>query len=104
MPKAQCHTSKVDNDHSMLPAHHSLDRDQLLPLTDMQFGSQDLWLTQPQKTLAYAKAFQYWAEKAQLPIPSKPHHLAKSVLELQQMMEPLTTFTNEEVLEDSLPL
>ena len=95
--KARCCASKVDNDHSLLPAHHSLDRDQFLPLLDMQFRSQDLWLTQPQKTLPYVKVLQYWAEKAKLPIPGKPHQLAKSVLELCQMMELLTTFTDEEV-------
>ena len=58
---------------------------------------------QPQKTLAYAKALQNWAEKAQPPTPGKPHQLVESVLELQHTMEPLTTFTNEEVLEDVLP-
>ena len=96
----RCCTLKVDNDHSVLRAHHSLDRDQFLPLLDMWFSSQDFWLTQPQKTLAYAKALQYWAEKAQPPIPSKPHQLAENVLELWQMMELLTVFMDEEVLDD----
>ena len=62
----------------------------------MQFGSHDFWLTQHQKTMAYAKALQYLAEKA------NPHQLAGCGLELCTM-EPLTTFTNEEVLEDILP-
>ena len=62
VPKARCPMSKVDNGHFVLPAHHYLDRDQFLPLPDMWFGSQDFWLTQTQKTLAYAKALQYWAE------------------------------------------
>ena len=69
----------------------------------MWFRSQDFQLTQPQKTLAYAKALQYWAEKAQPPIPSKPCQLAESMLELWQTMELLTTFTDEEVLGDILP-
>ena len=69
----------------------------------MQFGSQDFQLTQPQKTLAYAKVLQHWAEKAQPPTPGEPHQLAGSVLELQCTMKPLTTFTDEEVLEDILP-
>ena len=69
----------------------------------MWFSSQDFHLTQPQKTLAYMKALQYWAEKAQLPIPSKPCQLVESVLELWQMMETPTTFTDEEVLEDVPP-
>ena len=66
----------------------------------MQFSSQDIWLTQPQKTLAYGKALQYWAEKAQLPIPGNPCQLAESMLELWWMMAPLTMFMDEEVLED----
>ena len=69
----------------------------------MQFRSQDFQLTQPQRTLAYAKALQYWAEKAHPPIPSEPHQLVESMLELWQMMELLTMFTDEEVLNDVPP-
>ena len=98
VPKARCHASKVDNDHSTPPAPCSLDRDQFLPLLDMQFSSQDFWLTQPQKILAYVKALQYWAEKAQLPVPGEPHQLVESMLELWWLMELLTTFTDEDVL------
>ena len=103
VPKAWCHASKVDNDHSVLLVPHSLDRDQFLPLPDMSFGSQDFQLTQSQETLAYAKALQYWAEKAQLPIPSKLQQWAESVLELQWMMELLPTFTDKEVLDNVPP-
>ena len=101
--KERCHAPKVENYYSMLLAHHSLGRDQFLPLSNMWFGSQDFWLTQPQKTLAYVKALQYWAEKAQPQIPSETHQLAESVLELWQMMEPITTFTDKEVLDDVPP-
>ena len=86
VPKVHCCASKVDNYHSTLLAHHSLDRDQFLPLLDMQFCSQDFQLTQPQKALAYVKALQYWTEKAQPLIPGEPHHLVESVLELWQMI------------------
>ena len=34
---------------------------------------------------------------------TEPHQLAESVLELQQAMEPLTSFTNAEVLDNSPP-
>ena len=34
-------------------------------------------------TLAYAQALQYWAEKANLPVPIEPHHLAMCVHELR---------------------
>ena len=103
VPKARCHMSKVDNNHSAPLTQHSLDRDQFLPLPDMQFSSQDFHLTQPQKTLAYVKALQYRAQKAQLPIPSKPCQLAESMLELQKKMGLLTMFTDKEVLDDVLP-
>ena len=43
----------------------------------MQFGSQDFQLTQPQKTLAYAKAIQHWVEKAQALTPGEPCQLAE---------------------------
>ena len=68
----------------------------------MQFDSQDFQLTQPQKTLAYAKALQHWVEKAQPPIPGEPCQLMEGVLEFWCTMEPLTAFTDGEVLEDVL--
>ena len=102
-PKARCYASKVDNNHPVLPACHSLDRDQFLPLQDMWFGSENFWLTQSQKTLASAKALQYWAEKTQPPIPGEPNQLAESVLEHQWMMDPLSMFMDKEVLEDVPP-
>ena len=61
-------------------------------------------MRQPQKTLAYAKALQYWVEKAQSPLLGELHQIAKSVLKLWRAMESLTTFTNAEVLEDTQPL
>ena len=87
----------------MLPAPHSLDRDWFLHLQDMWFGSQDFQLTQPQKTLAYTMALQYWVEKAQPLAPGEPCQLAKGLPDLQCTMEPLTTFTNEEVLANVPP-
>ena len=58
-------------------------------------------MRQPQKTLAYTKALQYWVEKAQPPLLGEPHQMAESVLELWQAMEPITMFTN---IEDAPPL
>ena len=91
----------VDNDHSTPLAH--LEKYKFITTPNLQFGSQDDWLVQPQKTLAYVKALQYWVEKAQLLIHSEPHHLAESMIELWWVMEPLITFTDEEVLKDTLP-
>ena len=55
------------------------------------------------QTLSYARALQYWVENAQLPIPGKPHHLAESVLELWWVMEPLVSFTDEDILVATAP-
>ena len=60
-------------------------------------------MQQPQKTLAYTKALQYWTKKAQLPWAGQPHQLAACVKELRESMETLTSFTNEEVLTNGPP-
>ena len=59
----------------------------------MRFGSQDYGLAQSHHAITYMRALQYWAEKAQPPIPGQPCCLAKSVMELQQAMELLVLFT-----------
>ena len=61
-------------------------------------------MRQPQKTLAYIKALQFWAEKAKLPQASQPCQLVACVKELRESMEQLTSFSNEEVLTDDPPL
>ena len=53
--------------------------------------------------LTYAKALQCWVEKAQPLIPSEPCHLPESVLELRWAMEPLVTFSDEEVFMAAAP-
>ena len=60
----------------------ALEHDWFLPISNITFGRQDYCMQQPQKTLVYTKALQYWAEKAQLPHPGKPHQLAEGVQEL----------------------
>ena len=104
LPKASSHAQGVANDYLVPLAPQSLDCDWFLPVSNMRFGGHDYCMRQPQKTLVYAKALQYWVEKAQPPLPGKPHQMAESVLELWLSMEPLTTFTNAEVLEDTPPL
>ena len=103
LPKVSSHAQGVTNDYSALLAPHSLDRDQFLPIQDIWFRGQDFWLKQPQKTMAYAKVLQYWAEKTQPLTTGKSHQLAESLLELQCEMEPLVMFTDKEVLEELQP-
>ena len=78
------------------PPHQPLNASE--KIYDPQMGSQDYCLGQPMKTLAYAKALQYWAERAKPQIPSEPCQLAGSILELRQAMEPFMTFEDSEVL------
>ena len=103
MPKVRCHAEKMKNDYLVLPGPYCIERDVFLPFNTMKFGGQDYCMKQPQKTLVYTKALQFWAEKAQLPMPGKPHQLAELVWELREAMEPLTTFTDEEVLGNNAP-
>ena len=77
---------------------HCIEWDAYLPFGNENFASWDYQMKQPWKMLAYAKALQFWAEKAQLPWASQPHQVATCVKELREMMEPLMLFTNEEVL------
>ena len=70
----------------------------------MKFGGQDYDMKQTQKTLVYTKALQFWVEKAQLPMPGEPHQLVECVQELREAMEPLTMFTDKEVLSNDVPL
>ena len=93
----------VDNDYIPKLANLSIEKYKLMPTPDPRFGSQDYWLVQPCQTLAYVRALQYWLEKVKLPISSKPFHLAESVVGLWQVMEPLVSFTEEEVLVATAP-
>ena len=79
-------SSRRANDYSTPLAPKCIGKDRFLPPLDPRMGSQDYHLGPPSKTLAYAKALQYWVEMAKPPIPSKPHQLAGSILELRQAM------------------
>ena len=93
-----CQAQGEDNDYSTPLAPKCIKKDRFLSSLDPRIGNQDYHYGQPRKTLANAKALQYWTERVKLPIPSKPHQLARSILELRQAMEPLTTFPDSEVL------
>ena len=69
MPKVRCHTKKMENDYSVLPTPQCIERDAFLPFSTMKCGVLDYHMKQPHKILVYAKALQFWVEKAQLPMP-----------------------------------
>ena len=61
-------------------------------------------MKQHQKMLAYAKALQFWDKKAQSHWASQPWQLVAYIKELRELMELLTSFTNDEVLTKYPPL
>ena len=58
---------------------------------------------QREKTVAYAHAFQYWAEKADLPTGGQPHLLAESVKELWNEMRCYLSFSDKELFKGVTP-
>ena len=63
------------------------------------FPCQDIQEEQLEKTIAYAQALQYWAEKALLPMPGQPFLLVRSVLKLREMMEGYISFSDDTILD-----
>ena len=66
---------------------------------DSHLPYQYCWLKPPWRTLAYAQALQYWAEKTNPPVPNEPHHLVMCVHELRQGMRRYMTFSDYDVFE-----
>ena len=56
-----------------------------------------------QKTLVYAQALQYWAEKANLPMLGQPCLLVRCVQELRWEMKPYMTLIDDTILEGVTP-
>ena len=93
-----CHATNGKNDYMVPPTPHCIGCDNYLSLPDMRFGTQEYWLKQPKRTLAYTKALQHWAEVSKPLQLGKPCQLAEHVKELRRCMRPLTMFTEEQVL------
>ena len=103
MPMACYCATKGKNNYTPPPTPYCLNWVVYLPFSEMKFGREDYRIHQPQKTLAYAKVLQYWAEKAKLPTVGEPCQLAECIQELREAMEPLTTFTDQEVFSEVTP-
>ena len=99
MSKAQ----QVENYYSLPPTPKCIGKKAFLLILDPMIPCQDYREGQPRKTLAYAQTLQYWADKANLPKPDQPHLLARCIHELRLAMRPFTTFTNDAVLEGTIP-
>ena len=97
MPQACYTATKEFNNYMVPPTPHCLDCDAYLPMQDLRFGLQDYHLKQPQKTLAYAKALQNWADLAKPTLLGESCQLVECIKELRELMEPFTTFTDAKV-------
>ena len=64
---------------------------------DSKFTCQDIRELQWEKTVAYAKALQFWVEKANPPTQGQPRLLAGSVMELREEMKCYVSFTDEDI-------
>ena len=99
MPLACYTATKWLNNYMVPPTPPCLDCDTYLPMKDSRFSLQDFQLKQPQKTLAYAKALQHWADLAKPVLPGESHQLVECIQELRRWMEPFTTFTDAQVFD-----
>ena len=87
LPQQMSEVHGVENYYLAPPAPNCLCQKNFLSPPDPRFPCWDLWQEQLKKTIAYTQALQYWAERANLPMPGQPHLLARSVLELCETME-----------------
>ena len=99
IPQVRSEALMVSNNYTMPPAPKCLQRQMFLPVPNTHLSCQDYHQQQPLRTLAYAQALQYWAEKANLLGPHEPCHLAMCVQELRWVMRPYMTFSNGNVFE-----
>ena len=88
----------IENYYLAPPAPNCLHQKDFLSLLDPRFPCQDIQEEQVKKTIAYAQVLQYWAERANPPMPGQPHLLVRSVLELHETMEGYVSFSNDVVL------
>ena len=103
MPGECYHATDGRNDYLVTPTLHCMGHNHYLPLPDMRFSAQNVWLKQPKRTLANVKALQHWAKVAKPLQLGEPCQLAESVKEQRRCMRPLTMFTEEQVLSKDPP-
>ena len=68
-----------------------------MPPATSIFACRDIREVPKEKTVAYARALQHWAEQNNLPAGGEPCLLARSILELRKEVEWYLSFTDKEV-------
>ena len=87
----------VENYHQASLASPCLHWKSFLPPPNSKFTCQDIRELQQEKTVAYAKALQFWMGKANPPTQGQPCLLAGSAVELREEMKYYVSFTDEDV-------
>ena len=85
----------MKNNHQAPPPLPCLCQKNFLLPPDTIFACQDIWEIQCDKTVVYAWALQFWAEKANPPTGGKPHLLAGRMIELLEEMECYLSFEKD---------
>ena len=99
MPKVRCLTLKTENDYSVPPLPHCIERDAFLPLSTRNFGSQDYWMKQPKRPWCTPRHYNSGWKNCNHPGQARPVLPAGGLcVRVEESMEPLTSFTDEEVL------
>ena len=91
------------NDYTPPPAPNCIESDAFLPQAKGDFGGLEYQLWQSKKTLALAKALQFWADWTQPSWAHNKQQLAEWIRQLREEMKPMTTFTDEDVLNNDPP-
>ena len=81
--------------YTVPPAPRSLDRHAFLP---DNLSYQDVWQKPALLTVTYARSLQYWAEKQSPPRHWSLRPLAKSVVELQEVVKEYITFNHQDII------
>ena len=97
LPQRASEQCWVENDHQAPPALPCLCQRSFLLLSNSNFTCWDIQDLQQEKTVAFTKTLQFWAEKANPPTRGKPHLLAGSVVELWEEMKCYVSFCDEDV-------
>ena len=87
----------VENYHQAPLALPCLHQKSFLPPPNSKFACWDIRELQWEKMVAYAKALQFWAEKANLPTQGQPCLLMGSIVEVMEEMKCYISFTDEDV-------
>ena len=88
---------QVENYHKAPLAPPCLCHNSFLPPPNSQFACQDIRELQWEKIVAYTKALQLWAEKANLPTWGQPCLLVGSIGELREVMKSYISFTDDDI-------